>query len=229
MRTGIGSIIEILRDPGGSTSARIDCHPGLIPAPGQYLHAHNPDEADSVLGWSLFPMGLDSASGLVAGPIPTTWGPGSTLNLRGPLGSGFAIPDVITRLALIMLGETASRLLPLLHTALGKNTDIAIFTDTPLPPLPPAIEIHPLSSVEEALEWANFIAIEIPWRQISNLRNILGLSPHDYLPCPVQALISIPMPCSGVGDCSACAVKVRRGYKLACKDGPVFDLNSLEW
>ena len=90
MHTGTGSIIEIMRDPGGVIYARIDCHPGLIPTPGQYLHALNPDEADTVLGWSLFPMGLDSASGLVAGPIPPTWGPGTTLNLRGPLGSGWS-------------------------------------------------------------------------------------------------------------------------------------------
>ena len=191
--------------------------------------ALNPDEADTVLGWSLFPMGLDSASGLVAGPIPPTWGPGTTLNLRGPLGSGFAIPEVITRLALIAFDESAARLLPLINPALENNADIAIFSQAPLPPLPPAIEIHPLSTVAEALKWANFIVLNLPWQQVPNLRPMLGLSPHDYLPCPAQALITIPMPCARVGDCGACAVKARRGYKLACKDGPVFNLSILEW
>jgi NAD(P)H-flavin reductase len=37
------------------------------------------------------------------------------------------------------------------------------------------------------------------------------------------------MPCSGLADCGVCAVPARRGYKLACKDGPVFDLDELDW
>jgi len=38
----------------------------------------------------------------------------------------------------------------------------------------------------------------------------------------------VPMPCGGLGDCGLCAVDLKRGWKLACKDGPVFDLNELE-
>jgi hypothetical protein len=32
-----------------------------------------------------------------------------------------------------------------------------------------------------------------------------------------------------MADCGVCGVKGRRGWRLACKDGPVFDLNDLEW
>jgi NAD(P)H-flavin reductase len=35
------------------------------------------------------------------------------------------------------------------------------------------------------------------------------------------------MPCGGVADCGACAVETRLGWKLACEDGPVFDLIDL--
>jgi hypothetical protein len=229
MHTGTGTIIEIQRDQSGITSARIDCQPGLIPAPGQFLRAHNPDEADAVLGWSLFPWGADPTPNLVAGPIPPAWIPGSSLNLYGPIGTGFEIPSIITRLALIALGDSASRLLPLIPPALENNSDIAIFSLVPLPSLSMAIEIHPISEVPEALSWANFIAIDLGWQQLPTLREKLTLGSHDYLPCPAQALITIPMPCAGIGDCGACAIKSHRGYKLACKDGPVFDLNTLEW
>ena len=41
-----------------------------------------------------------------------------------------------------------------------------------------------------------------------------------------QALVTPPMAC-GVGACQGCAVEMRRGIRLACTDGPVFDL--LEW
>jgi hypothetical protein len=35
------------------------------------------------------------------------------------------------------------------------------------------------------------------------------------------------MPCAGLADCGVCAVELRRGWKLACKDGPVFDLRDI--
>jgi dihydroorotate dehydrogenase electron transfer subunit len=38
-----------------------------------------------------------------------------------------------------------------------------------------------------------------------------------------QALVVPPMPC-GVGACGGCAVSTYRAPKLACTDGPVFDL-----
>ena len=39
-----------------------------------------------------------------------------------------------------------------------------------------------------------------------------------------QALVTLPMPCGGLGECGACAVPIRRGWKLACQDGPVLDV-----
>jgi dihydroorotate dehydrogenase electron transfer subunit len=39
----------------------------------------------------------------------------------------------------------------------------------------------------------------------------------------IEALVVPPMPC-GVGACQGCAVSTHRAPKLACTDGPVFDL-----
>ena len=33
----------------------------------------------------------------------------------------------------------------------------------------------------------------------------------------------------GIGACLGCAIKTKEGYKLACKDGPVFDAEEIEW
>jgi dihydroorotate dehydrogenase electron transfer subunit len=33
----------------------------------------------------------------------------------------------------------------------------------------------------------------------------------------------------GVGACRGCAIKTKAGYKLICKDGPVFDLQQIKW
>jgi dihydroorotate dehydrogenase electron transfer subunit len=42
----------------------------------------------------------------------------------------------------------------------------------------------------------------------------------------VSVLLTPPMPC-GTGACQACAVQTRRGWKLACREGPLFPLAEL--
>jgi len=233
--TGKISLIQI--EPDGNRVAQIDCNPRLFPRPGTYLLAHNPNELDRVLGCVLFPVGLPASleGGMNSGtfslaPIPRTWHPGTNLELRGPLGHGFDLPPAVNSLALVALAETAGRLLPLIPFALENNVDIAVFTDLSLPQLPPIVEIHSLNAIPEAISWADFLAIDIPLENIPSLREMLQLSPHDYLACPAQVLVSTPMPCAGVAECGICALPWRKkGYALACKDGPVFNLNQLQW
>lgn len=249
MRADTGKIIVIQMENGGSRAANIACPPKMVPAPGKYILARNPAGSDSVVGWLLFPGGIpsprpssrqsalqtDSFSSFTAGPIPSTWRPGDSLNLRGPLGHGFRLPKNARRLALVALGDTASRLLTLIPPALESGADIALFCEAPLhprthAPLPSIVEIHSLSDLPEIKSWPDFLALDLPLDALPTLRQTLGLGPHERLPCPAQALIWTPMPCGALADCGVCAIPARRGgYKLACKDGPVFDLNDLEW
>jgi hypothetical protein len=229
--TGIIQVIQM--DKNGHRSARIDSPILLIASPGKYILAYDTADRDSVLGWLLFPVGLSQSLGETdapfLGPIPSSWGPGMHLRLRGPLGHGFQIPQHTRRLVMAALGDTPSRLLPLIHPALKSGADIAVFSAAALPPLPPAVEIRPLNALPDVSSWADYLIVDIPLENLSTLRNTLGLDPHAGLPCKTQALISTPMPCAGIGDCGACAVKTRQGYELACLDGPVFDLSLLDW
>jgi hypothetical protein len=237
MQTNTGKISLIQIEPDGNRAAQIDCDPRLVPPPGGYLLAHNPSEHEAVLGNILFPVGLPgglevgSHSGPVGlGPIPRSWHPGTKLALRGPLGRSFSLQPAVQSLALIALGETAGRLLPLIPLALQNNIDVAIFCETPLPPLPPVIEVRSLRAIPDAVAWADFLALDIPLENIPVLRETLQLGPYDYLPCPAQVLVTTPMPCAGIAECGVCALpKRRKGYALACKDGPVFNLNQLQW
>jgi dihydroorotate dehydrogenase electron transfer subunit len=43
---------------------------------------------------------------------------------------------------------------------------------------------------------------------------------------PVQALLEERMAC-GTGVCYSCAVFARRGVRLVCKDGPMFELRDV--
>jgi len=203
----------------------------MIPAPGEYLLADEPGDADSVLPVPLFDV-WDSSSGASSAlqpsyPIPASWQPGSHLNLRGPLGRGFDISADTRHLALAALGDDGSRLLPLLH--LIPDADVALFTNNPLPALPAALEIHPLNDLPESLTWADTLVLELQIQDLPSLRQVLALDPHEHIPCLAQALITTPMPCGALADCGVCAVPAPKGYKLTCKDGPVFDLQKLKW
>jgi hypothetical protein len=104
---------------------------------------------------------------------------------------------------------------------------VALFGDVPLPALPTALEANPLSALPGALGWADFLALEAPIKRLPELRERLGLSERGAHMCTGQVLVLTAMPCSGMAECGVCAVPVRRGWKMACSHGPVFDLESL--
>jgi dihydroorotate dehydrogenase electron transfer subunit len=228
MQNYVGTVLE-LRLEGGKTTARISCPDKAIPVPGQYLLAHSPGDTDATLAGALYATERNTTSFIAAPPIPKTWQPGTSLILRGPLGKGFRPPARVGNLALASFSDTPARLLPLINHAESP----ALFTFSP--PhlfssslfLPTSLEILPLSELPTALPWADFLALDLPLERIPDLPKLLGLTNDHSLPCPAQALVITPMPCGSLADCGVCAVSIRRNYKLACKDGPVFDLKDL--
>jgi len=236
MKSAEAKITEIQSTVDGITAIQIACPPSMVPAPGQYLAAHRIGAADSVLAVSLFPAGFSSHPAVGGSALlntlpsqPLDGSPGTTLRVQGPLGRGFNLPNETRRLALVALGDTAARLLPLILPALDLGADIVLFAQVTLPQLPTALEIHPLSALPDMIAWADFAAIDLPLESLPALRAVLGLMPHEQLACPAQALITSPMPCTAMAACGVCAVTARRGYKLVCKDGPVLDLRILRW
>jgi hypothetical protein len=229
MQTFEAQVSEIQLDHHGATGAWIACVLRKTPHPGQYLFAWAPSDRDAPAGLPLFPVKVTEHGFLAAPPIPPAWSPGTRLIMRGPLGRGFELPASTHRLALAALGDTVGRLLPLAAQAAQNGCAIALFADAPLPSLPASYEAYPSSDLPESLAWADLLAIDLPLQHMVDLRKILGIATGLLLPCPAQVLIQVPMPCAGLAECGACAVRTRRGHQLACKDGPVFDLNHLEW
>lgn len=225
-----GQVLAVRLDEWGRQEAWIDSREGSDPVPGQYFLAWALEDRDAPLPEALFPAEITPGAFRTAAPVPHHWLPGTELALRGPLGRGFRLPAGARRVALVAPGGSAGRLMPLIDQCLADGRALALFTDAPLPRAPAAVEIYPLSGIAETLEWADFLAIDLPRDALGDLRRTLGLPPGAAPPCPVQVLIAAPMPCGGLAECGACAVPARRsGWKLACKDGPVFDLNELEW
>jgi dihydroorotate dehydrogenase electron transfer subunit len=224
-----GRVNEIRLDAGGNREALIACPQEAIPQAGQYLHASDLDDPEEVLGVALF-LAEKSAHGFWAAPgIPNLWRLGMNLSLVGPLGHGFELPWEVHRLGLVALGETVARLMPLIGQIGQPHAGAALFTDLPLPRMPALLEAYPLASLVEALDWPDFLVVDLPIEKLPELKNMLGLSEGSRLTCPAQALVTTSMPCVGLAQCGACAVPSRRGWKLACEDGPVFDLQQLKW
>lgn len=223
MKTAKGKIAEIYLDG----SARIVCPPDLIPAPGQYLHAHA-GGSDLPLPVSLFPSLYSTPDGFRTAPgIPSAWQPGETLFLRGPIGHGFSLPPSARKIALVAFDSTPARLQGLIPLALKQNAEIVLFCDAAIMDLPEVVEIQPLKTLSGSLHWADFAALDVDRENLNRLKELLGGGAQAAARGEAQVLIRAPMPCGGIADCGVCALTIRHDLRLICKDGPVFDLGDI--
>lgn len=207
----------------GEPSAVIVCPPQAVPIAGQYILAV---DKQSILSTPLFPVGDWNQGFLASPPLPDSWRPGTKLTLHGPLGHGFRLPADVQRLALIALGDTNARLLPLAISYLHNNVSVTLFSDAPVPNLPHSVEAYPLNDLPESVSWADCMAFDVPMGSLERLAGLVDSFP-ELAASRSQILIQASMPCGSLGDCGVCAVKVGRSWKLTCRDGPVFRFEAI--
>ncbi|MGD0708857.1 MAG: hypothetical protein ABSA51_10435 [Anaerolineaceae bacterium] len=222
---------EIHAGPDG-VEGIIRCPPTLRPGAGQYLLAHVAG-GDDVLPTPVFASGIRENGLQLAGPLPVTWLVGTQLAVRGPLGHGFKLPAGARHVVLASLTDHGSRLALLVEAALSQEApaqeiSIVFCSDSPASGFPSAVEMLPLESLLDLLAWADFFALDAAGDQVSSIRKLLHLQPGQRCPVPVQVLVRTPLACGGLAECGLCAVNTRHGWKLACEDGPVFELDELE-
>jgi len=226
MNAGQGQILELLLEDG-YRYARLSCPPDLIPASGQYLLAG--DSSDSPLPVPLFYT--DSAPGgfIAAATLPEAWKPGIELHLRGPLGRGFALPLSARSVGLVALDDSPARLRGLIRPALKQGAAVVLVCESAVDALPDEVEVQPLSALGEIAAWADYLAFDVRREKLDQLKGSLD---HGFQPSAgkaAQVLVHAPVPCGGFAECGICAVTMKSGWKMACKDGPVFDLRELEF
>ncbi len=221
MNAGVGKVLElILQD--GLRHARIVCPEKLIPAPGQYLLAA--DGSDSLLPVPLYHTD-SSPDGFIAAPAPDSWTPGMELFLRGPLGHGFTLPSSARKICLVALDDSPSRLRGLIRLALKQRAAVTLVTDSLAENLPDEVEIQPLASLSEILAWADYAAFDVTRELLPELLKRLGKQNQLSAVKEAEVLVRTPVPCGGIAECGVCAVTTKSGWKMACKDGPVFRLS----
>lgn len=219
-------IREIASEPDG-LRVRLDrIAENILPMPGQYMAAFV-SGSDEILATPIFPAYSLENDYFPAAQLSPAWQAGVTLNLRGPIGSGFQMPQRITHTALIALDQTPARLTPLALRALASGAEVVFFTDLLPGALPRAIEVLPLSQAADAATWADFIAVDTGADNLDSLPKLLHFPDTARFPCPVQVLVNTTMPCCGEGVCGICSIKAHDTWRFVCQDGPVFDLQNL--
>lgn len=223
MKTTSAKLEELYLDG----SARIACPPELIPTPGQYLLAHA-DGSDAPLPVPLF-FSLPSPQGgfRCAAPLPIDWRPGQSLTIRGPIGHGFTLPPSARKVVLVAFDDSPARLLGLINIALKLNAAIVVVTDSQVGDLPEAVEVQPLQGLLDALQWADYAALDVSRENLSQLSEKLAGKEQVTAKLEAQVLIRTPMPCGALADCGVCALTIRHDWKMICKEGPVFDLKEV--
>ncbi len=152
--------------------------------------------------------------------------PGDRLEFFGPLGSSLDLPPRTRRLLLSGDQSGLNCLLALADTALTSDVEVSLVlqqaVDVSARLIPPDVEL--LQELDaDALAWADSLyavgnpdliqAAKIALRTAGSRIPAFG-APHTPLAC-------------GVGACYGCVVESRRGRRLSCVDGPVFELAEL--
>lgn len=224
------TLISGLTQVNGETCLRLELHGFSQFRPGQYIQLSE-DAADALLPRSLMFCRTDSESTLFCGEMNPLWRPGDPLRLRGPLGNGFDLPAAARRVVLAAQANASlNPLQGLAEQALAEGAEVAVLSDQPLADLPAAIEVLPAEELHEALKWADFCAFVCAYDDLPGFARQIRDSSLTDAPdqACMQVLVVTDMVCVEGAACGVCALPTRKGWRLACKDGPVFVLNDLE-
>jgi hypothetical protein len=223
----LANLIEIFQ-LGSEIAGTFDLPRKYWPQPGQYLPCQRVDGGLANLPNHLFRV-AGASDMLNLAPIPKAWSPGDRLVCAPPQGYGFALPRSAPRVGLIPFTVSPARLLSLASKALSQRAAVSLLYEAPLPGswlewVPSQVEILPLTSLQENLDWPDYLAVDLDRFAISEFMD--QINSWD-MHCGGQVLVRTEMPCRGLGECGVCAVHTRRGWQYACVDGPVFPLEEI--
>jgi NAD(P)H-flavin reductase len=218
-----GKVIEII-EAGEDIGLVLGVESKLTFSPGQYFQASETIPS-SVLPYVFYPLQRTEKTLSVIPSRKSNWYPDQEISLRGPLGNGFHLPSTVTKVGLVAFGQAkTTSLLPLAETLLAAGKEAALVTDLPVQGLPMALEILPSEQAAEVAGWADALAICALPKDIPELMRVFSKEASRK---SVEVFLQTEMPCAGVAACGVCAILTKKGWKHACKEGPVFSLGDL--
>lgn len=174
-------------------------------------------------------------------------GIGSEIDVLGLLGNSFEVHPRSARLLMVAGGVGSAPLLMLSREAvrhglevtylMGAHTADALLETEEFPG-----EVEYIVATEDGtaghhgfvtdlvpdyLQWADQVFACGPGPMFLSLRNAVLQNRIGKRPS-VQVSVERTMAC-GIGACLGCMVETKRGLKASCVDGPVFDMETLQW
>lgn len=196
---------------------------------GQYFLASARGMMD-LLPKALFPRASTGRSLVMDGPVPEGWEIGMALDMRGPLGRGFHIPAAVRKIAIVEIQRhmhATAFFQPWMESFSAAGGELVFYSPNQPAGLPSAVEGLPLEQAAEAWKWADYLVADVDLVDLGRFLRILMNNPSARLPDRAEVLVRTAMPCGGTAECGVCAVKTVKGFRLACKHGPVFPLAEL--
>jgi len=223
----IEAVLREIRYDGPGSIACLECPRKLHALPGQYFLANSTDDEREIIPFALYPTTC-TEDWLCLAPCPAHWQAGDRILLRGPFGKAFHLPADTRKVALFDWNGLASLLMPLIHQALYQRSEVVLYTHTTPSNLPPEVEVLPPGQLSESFGWCEVLAGVLCRDSLRDFFQMTGWRNHLHLPSHAEVLIHTPMPCGGTAECGICAILLKQGWKLACKEGAVFSIHDLE-
>ncbi|MBI4786876.1 MAG: hypothetical protein HY782_07520 [Chloroflexi bacterium] len=212
--------------------------PELAPQmrPGQFALVRDPATFDPYLrrtAWFYQTTGERVAFTLPAcDPLVTRTRVGDTLDVLAPLGRAVEFDARARHILLVGEGARTAPLIAIAQHAIERGRAVVLAGQSvsaeqafPAHLLSPEIEYHGGRDVldTELLAWADAIVASGSDDLYRALAESVRAARYRLETGFARVLMDIAMPC-GTGACYACAVETARGVRLACADGPAFDL-----
>lgn len=183
---------------------------------------------------------------------------GDTLDIFGPLGNGFTLPDSRQHILLVAGGIGIAPLTFLLDKAIeqgvvpkllmGARSSSLLYSKHMNPPrrdlakvpseTPDLIAYETITITEAGSEGEEGLVIDLLPQYVDWADQIFACGPLPMYQAMaqmqklknkhVQVSLETRMGC-GFGVCYGCTVKTKNGLKQVCKNGPVFDLKDILW
>jgi hypothetical protein len=210
---------------------------------GQSLLALNEAPSLDYLREAWIPVETQAGQIIVERPRSSIYHPGQAVSLLGPVGGEFPLLRGPGRRILLLAQDTSP--LPLLFLAqsiLRQSGEVALILAGrarayPYAGIPSPVEVlmaHEDGSwpdERKVIEWADQIfavADEAFWMEhyghlLQKVKAIRTHIPPGFL---YGVFSHLPLPC-GVGACAACLIRFKNTARLACTQGPAFDLTEV--
>lgn len=229
--------------------------------PGQFVHIKIPGQDEHILRRPFSVYSRDVEEGTidilyqvvgVKTDLLSRIEAGVTMDMIGPIGHGWVLPEDAERILLVGAGVGAAPLFMLCEHALEKGIDVDVILGATSKDLLVCRDrysamcgVEPICSTDdgsygrsgfctvlakEAIEGSlasdsryDLIAVCGPEPV---MRIVSGMATEAGIDCQVS--LERYMAC-GIGACLSCVVETTRGKRRACVDGPIFDAREVLW